>query len=701
MSTRRVPPKTSMHHRLPLLVQIEYHPASPEAANVADYLYSVLNDDPAVPGLRISTCFTPNDGSTEPPTALIAAEADRVVVVLLSDDHMTVNARKLTKAGHTWADYALKLRKFCESSSAHRFMPVQLTENGWPLDSRLADLNFLRAWALEDANERKKFIARRLMHLLIRRLRPHEDNEDAPAVTIFLSHTKMDFDNEPRVVKSLLAHLTAIHPEKTWFDSGDIATGSQFEKAIERGVSDAALLAVVTDSYSSRSWCRREVLFAKDHQRPVVVVDAVQEREIRRFPYAGNAPVIRWKGNAQDVVDLLLRETLRHAHAEVSLNKRKRPGDEILPGGPELVTIVHRTKKPILYPDPPLGSEELAVLARTGVRVETPLERHARANDLRKRSLIVALSVSEAEDLAKYGLRKTHLDEIFLELSRYLLIAGIRIAYGGHLKPSGYTLRLADLLHDPIIEHLRGEMPKAGLPMELISYLAWPMFSTIQDEAKLGPLVEVRHCNRPDDVDESLDPVFVPQPTQDIPIDTVQRRFGWSRGLTVMRERQTKEVAARVIVGGRLGPTHDGYKGKMPGVLEETLVSIQAERPVYLVGAFGGCARLVVDALEGNPRQELTWDFQQRVEHSVALRQLYIDRGLSWDEYDQIKSALQHRGLGGLKNGLNISENRELATTRSAERIIELIFRGLQQCYPQRRVKQRQGRTRPRRGRGK
>jgi hypothetical protein len=363
--------------------------------------------------------------------------------------------------------------------------------------------------------------------------------------------------------------------------------------------------------------------------------------------------------------------------------QRKRPGDDILPAGPELVTVVHRKTQPVLYPDPPLGPEELAVLSMAGVQVETPLERHARENDLRARSLVVALSVSEAEDLAKFGLRRPHLDSIFLEISRYLLVAGIRLAYGGHLKAGGYTVRLADLLRDPIVDQLRGEPASgAALPAELVTYLAWPTPCSVQDEARLGPLVEVRRCDRPADVDETLDSSFVPLPTVEILVDTPARRFAWARGLTVMRERQTSEVAARVIVGGRLGPTGEGYKGRMPGVLEEAILSIRAERPVYLIGAFGGCARLVVDCLDGVARPELTWDYQRTAAYSEELRRLYQERRQAWDEYENIAAFLRECGIAGLKNGLTVEENRVLASTRSAERIIELVLRGVQRRYP-------------------
>ncbi len=630
------------------MVQFVHHPGSKEAEDVAEYLHSILNDDLAVPGLRIPTCFIPDDNTLEPPDPKLADEANCVFVVLLADDYLAAHAQQATESGISWGGFVLRLRHLCDESPMHRFMPIQLSESGYPIDTRLKDLNVLRAWTIDNLEERRKFIARRLVHFLTRQLIPHKNNEDDPPLTIFLSHTKLDMEHEPQVVKSLIGHLTMEHPEKTWFDSGDISSGSRFAKEIEEGVTDAALLAVVTDSYSSRSWCRREVLMAKHHQRPVVVVDAIQEHEVRSFPYSGNVPVIRWNGDAQDVVDLLLRENLRHAYTLKRLQQCKRPDDYILPSAPELLTVIQREKnQKVLYSDPPLGAEELAVLASAKVIVETPLERHARENDLRERSLIVAMSISEAEDLCRFGMRKAHFDSIFLELSRYLLLAGIRLAYGGHLKPDGYTWKLADLLYDPIIEQLRKDPFGGTVPLaELITYIAWPIPITIQDKARLGTLVEVRGCERPLDVNESLDKSFVEKIKEYFPADSLNRRFAWSRGLTVMREQQTNDVAARIIMGGKILP---GYSGRIPGILEETLLTIRAERPVYLIGAFGGCARLIVDVLESVERSELNWDFQCKGDHTKELHKLYQERGLLWEEYGDIKTFLNNLGLSGLK----------------------------------------------------
>ncbi len=666
---------------LPIVVQFEYHTASRAAAALAEQLHVSLNDDPAVPGLRIPTVFTPHDGTDDVPEPQLAVEAERVVVVLLADDHLAAHSHRSSSGGRTWAEYVTQLRTLCDESTNYRFMPVQLTQHAWPIDTQLEDLNFLRAWAIDDDEERRRFIARRIIQLTLRRLQPTGSSEDAPPLTIFLSHTKLDLEQEPRVVKALLAHLTASQPQKTWFDSGDIEVGSRFAKEIEGGVEDAALLAVLTDSYSSRSWCRREVLLAKHFHRPVVVVDSVQEREVRSFPYVGNVPVVRWKGDAQEVIDLLLREALRQAVAAESLSKRKRKGDVVLPAGPELVTLVDR--KPdqvVLYPDPPLGAEELAVIEKTGVRVETPLERHAQELDMSAPALTVALSASPADDISRFGMRPVHLEEVLLEVSRYLLISGLRIAYGGHLGSDGYTVRLADLLRDPVVEHLRGaplEGDEIAAP-QLINYLPWPTFETVQAQAQLGPLVEVVHCTRPDDVDETLDSLLTDPVRSEVLADTVQRCFAWARGLTEMRTRQVNEVHARIVIGGRVGSATDRYRGRMPGLMEEVLLSIEAHQPVYLIGAYGGCAHLICEALEGSRPPALTWDYHRTIPFIEELREFYDQRGATYEEYDAIYQRLSDGGYNLLENGLKFAENQELAATRSTERVIELILSGLQ-----------------------
>ena len=89
-------------------------------------------------------------------------------------------------------------------------------------------------------------------------------------------------------------------------------------------------MIVLTDNYATREWCRTEVILAKEHDRPIVVVNALESHEIRSFPYIGNVPVIRWiKGSPYGPIDLLLKETVRQHHTRLYLEQQKQDNDEI------------------------------------------------------------------------------------------------------------------------------------------------------------------------------------------------------------------------------------------------------------------------------------------------------------------------------------------------------------------------------------
>ena len=260
-------------------------------------------------------------------------------------------------------------------------------------------------------------------------------------------------ENSMQPVADRLSELLG-KPVRAWVDSGDIDTGSPFAEAIEQGIEDTSLLCVLTDHYSTRAWCRQEIILAKLHQRPVVVVAAFSRQEVRSFPYLGNVPVLRWPcisaeaGDAEKAqknrtaavaaVDLVLKETLRHLHATALLRQVEQPGDVILARPPELLSLLRaRNATAVLYPDPPLGREELALLSETRVATTTPLSRLAEQRPLQGRR--IALSMSESTDIQCRGLDEVHLREAMVELSRYLLLWGAPVVYGVLLGDAGYT----------------------------------------------------------------------------------------------------------------------------------------------------------------------------------------------------------------------------------------------------------------------
>jgi hypothetical protein len=501
-----------------------------------------------------------------------------------------------------------------------------------------------------------------------------------------LSHAKSDIDREPRVMQALIRALKHDQPVDAWIDSGEIAGGSKFSGAIDLGVRNASLLVVLTDHYAGREWCREEVLLAKEHQRPIVVIDALSTYEVRSFPYLGNVPRIRWDGNPETAINLILKETIRGLHSVETLTRVGRPDDVLISRPPEFATLAGMEPgTSVVYPDPPLGSGEMRRLAKAKVKLTTPLQRLAEQRPLQGKR--IALSMSESTDAARFGTDPVHLEGAVLEVARYLLIKGATLVYGGHMGSEGFTVKLAELVHT----HNTGEY---GTAVErIVSFRGWPLPKLdVKRRAQMRSMAQIEKLPRPADIDESLDPEFVPAPEHNIdPAASAVKRFAWARGMTEMRRYQADSgksgVIARIVAGGTFGPTFkvndDGtmaerwYSGRIPGVLEEVVLAAQAGQPVFLLGAFGGAARLAIDLLRGVDREEASWEYQRRAPFAPQMRELYQARGVEWMDYPEIVALLRGKGVAGINPLLTAAEHEQLFDSVDPLAIAELLLHGL------------------------
>lgn len=647
-------------------------------------IYRAFNGDQLLPGLRVPTVFAREDGSSLPPSQFDLEEAEHSVLVVLADDKMLLEPPVLPADRKTWSGFVGDLFDSIHGTG-HRFLPVQLSEHAWPLDSRLTRTNFLRAFS-QDEDQLSSWLIRRLIVELCRFLMGEERGERLP-LRLFLSHAKQDLNASPQVFDAIVKHLDTTQPVETWIDSAKIEGGSSFGDVIANGVIDCIMLALVTKNYSSREWCRKEILLAKRNQRPLVVVDACEGVETRSFPYGGNTPRIRWtEDGAAEAVDLLLKETLRAQHVSLLLKRQKRNSDHVLSYPPEPTTVGKTPKgATILYPDPPVGDEEEEELEALGRTLETPMLRAAHGKTLAKKSII--LSCSESGDTLRHGLTQAHLEAALLEISRQLLVRGATLEYGGHLGDEGYTVALFEMArtHNRI-----SQMDPAE---RIINDVGWPLpLVTLPDavRAKNSYVARFRRIPRPDGVEHLEPETFIDEPNF-FPANSPERRYAWARGMTAMRSFQASEsgAAARVVIGGKIGPTittdaegnktEKWYMGRIPGVMEEVLLSLRAGQPVYLIGAFGGAAGAVIDLLEGRSRTDLTWDYQSGAPHASAMRELYGQEGTAWEDYDEISDYFKDIGIEGAAslNRLTAEENRELFTSRDLHRITGLIIEGL------------------------
>jgi hypothetical protein len=709
-----------------LRIQVLFHWESQEARRLASRLYRTFSARPTGDGPRIPVRYGPRQADGGPPPK-IDLGAEHEIIVILVDERMARRARAsdqpiADKWGHLVGD--LLGSHGPASASPHRVLPIALDAAALQLAPALNYVSFVRL-DVRQGEERDRHL---ILHIAVRALRALQDLPHAvgPAdelpeipVRLFISHAKKDLPAAiaEGPVKAILATLGQL-PVEAWYDSAKIPPGGRFPEEIENGVLCSSVLVVVlTDTWSSREWCRREVLEAKLAARPLVMVDALEARVIRLFPYLGNVVTLRWRAaiaapdaaddawtrrsarwEAEDaalVIEAALLEALRYQHEYRRLMQLSGEHEVALGAPPEALTLAHLAAGTtrVWYPDPPLGREELdrlqpAAAADPQRRIDltTPLSELARW----KRPpgvQTVAVSLSNAPDTEIYGGSPEHLATFADDLVLYLLIAGLRVAYGGVLGHDAlqkgaiegddinYVQRLLAMVrsHSILLSDVVGKPP---IPIE--NWVAWPIHCRFGDSElrHYGQEATLKDLPPPPDLDVTADELEATA-SGFVPTDTPAQRYAWARSLTFMRNSMLAGTSARIAMGGKLA----GYQGLWPGVLEEGVVALRARQPLYLLGLFGGAARLLVDALQGLERKELTSAWLAALAGPDELRGEYRRRGHAVQTPEDLAAELKRAGMAGLSvalnNGLSEDENMELVGSDDPHRIVALILGGL------------------------
>jgi hypothetical protein len=132
----------------------------------------------------------------------------------------------------------------------------------------------------------------------LRRLQQHEkdpatafDETFLNRFPIFVSHAKRDALSVVAAIRDHLAYNT--YGVDTFIDAKDLPAGVDYAKQFTAAIRAGAVVALRTDAYSSRPWCRWETLEGKRLLRPIVVLDLLSDFEVRVNPYGGNVPSLR------------------------------------------------------------------------------------------------------------------------------------------------------------------------------------------------------------------------------------------------------------------------------------------------------------------------------------------------------------------------------------------------------------------------
>lgn len=662
--------------RPPLAVHFIWHPS--DTGSVAPILVSIRThfarnvDRPFSRGLNIPLFFYSSESPNISPVDVPQQQAERDVLFVFT----SVN----TVGRESWKEY---INHF-PLSTTFRAVPIALDREGLSQGNSgsLAKFNFLRAYRwIGDTRELRGTVE--MAHEIYRHGFIEINDRDkgkSSSVEIFLSHAKAG-DTGRLLAEDIKRFIDDTNMSR-FFDAMEISPGFKFDEEIIKHIKDSTLLAIRSDTYSSRYWCQREILCAKENDRPIIVVDCLEEYEDRAFPAGANIPCVHVSSdtplNQPDILRILaaaILETIRHNHALKTLKFYQSQGwidnDCAFSSRPpeirQIVALKSKGKNKICYPEPSIYVEEADWIAHLGVDAFTPLWCSAE-NELFK-GLRVGISISDVQEegYTKHHLHADHLKRLAQDISRHLLARSSTLLYGGDLREDGFT----QFILDEAIA-LRNRINTDNIHVE--NHLAWPLYIADPEITAW----RARYCN----VMKTIEHVVPIDVSHDVDIRTFLppsgtcNRYVWSRCLTEMRQNSIDSSHARICAGGKLS----GYKGKMPGVLEEIFIAFEKKKPIYLLGAFGGVVgEITASILNKTVSAPLTEGWQ--ISHNTGYAELQNKARTNSDhaDYQKVKTDIEDLVLSTLAKsaGLDDGDYLQLMQSPFVDECVHLILKGI------------------------
>ncbi len=659
-----------MHNlKQPLSIYFAWHYSNENKVKpLVDYCFNFLQKDTDKPFSRNVNIpiFFRNSTNNKIPERKIDSSSEKTLIFIFSDFYTT--------GDENWRKYYKELL----DNKNNKVIPITITKNGFNLDG-FERINFIRLYDFEEEYIKQLFFIN-VAHEIIRILtydNAYNTKGRETILNLFLSHTKSDdwAVKNTEKIKKIIDSTSMCN----FFDSLDINIGHQFDEEIEKHIKNSTVIAIQSDKYSSRYWCQKEILLAKSNNRPIIMVNNLINNEDRVYPHMTNIPVIRISKEITDkeiynVLEMALLESVSQVYHRKLLESYQFKDLNLLTHPPDFIDINKslNEKKDILYPEPPIYKQEFNIFENIEkIKIETPLTR----DNISLEGYKIGISISEPNinELIRIGHNKNHLIILSQTIARYLLFNNATLLYGGDLRPNGFTEYLCeeaqivqDRLQNNNIQYLK-------------NYISWPIYKAENNDllkwkSKFHKVINMIEIEPPKTIggDSKYDiNTFLP-PTSH------ENLYAWSLSLTKMREEMIDKCDFRISAGGRLS----GYKGKYPGVLEEIIISIDKNKPLYLIGGFGGVTSKVCDLIVNQEIQvELTekWQIENNKGYSELVDLINKDSKEENVDYNSINNKIINYKLEDLSinNGLSIEENKTLFKSEFIEEVIFLILKGI------------------------
>jgi len=314
---------------------------------------------------------------------------------------------------------------------------------------------------------------------------------------------------------------------------------------------------------------------------------------------------------------------------------------------------------------------------------------------------LIGLSIScEPQALLARGFGLEHLRELLVRLARPVLRSGADLAYAGDWaeREDNFTYDLLRLISAEQEDNSLGG-PDTDLTIgRLRNHLAWPHYLGVTPRTE-AQWIQCARIIRISQEIAGIDPAVIapddePKSSERYLLHSAitisQLRLLVVTGMTLpipgtAGSYFVPPLTARVALGGKT--SH--FSGFLPGIFEEALVTLEASRPLYILGGFGGAAEILARKLLGEDPKELEIAWQEESTGNLktlarlttaqptpaGVRSTNVALQALRQRLELARAAL----APGLNSGLDEADTRELLITRDMGRAVQLVLQGLTQ----------------------
>ena len=660
-------------YKQPLSIYFIYHPnLSDETKKCIKFCYDKLQrdiDKPFSRFINIPVFYKTSNSENEIPKEF-EPRSEKAIIFLLIDNNVVLN--------DDWLIYYTQIYNKM-NDNGYCVIPVAIDEAALHVNT-YSQLNCIRAYKFKKSFYKEKFLLQvtNAIYSWILNKKKCEFGKEKN-LKIFLSHTKVGQVGE-KVAKQIKNFIdnTILN---NFFDRTDLAINYEFNEEIINHIKDSVILLINSDPYLSRYWCQKEILAAKENNRPIVAIDCLSKYEDRYFPHAANIPTIHLKSEEFNNISTktlymitltLLLETLRHYYNTMLLESYRDakfiPKDsEILSRPPELLDInkmINSKEKYFIYPEPEIFNIEKDIFSQLEIKVTTPLNYNIKF-DLSNINIGISISDPEEDAIVEVGQYKEHLIQLSMDLAKNIIARNGNLIYGGDLRQNGFTEYIIDAAKILYSDKKYSEP-------HIKNYIVYPIYKNDDEKVKKWKADHKRYAK--------MENVKIPKSISEMienkneTTSVVENNYIWSVCLTGMRKSMIKECDYRIAAGGKF----TNYKGIMPGVLEEILIAVDMKKPLYLLGGFGGVVSDVCKIMTISNTEKLTKNLQKEKNSNYELFLNYLKENHK-ELLPDYKDFTEKLKIENLHNGLDENDNLKLFSTPFVDEAIFLIMKGLKQ----------------------